>query len=392
MSELTMLEQVLMADNAGPNPSEMLTALKVAPFDGQAWLSSRPTARAEVFRTASLALAAGVDIASKALGHKQPEVWLPGYFAYDSLGPLQHLNVRIRLYPITEDLAPDWTCLESWAEQAEGQAVMTLVHYFGFPGPVTKARAFCDRYNLALLEDCAHVVCPSGLIGSQGDLQAYSPRKVLMLPEGGLLVMPSPWQQYLPVGGTSASVVKTITWMARQIGKRATVKLGQGRILSRKMATTSDTASVAVDEGERLDGIARCDSLAMRMLAARSIDLASVGEKRRRNFKLLANSLVDIPGARPLFPNLIDDVYPYAFPLCVEGGARPLALALNEAGIPAGRWTIVPPEVAAGGSEFDLTRRLLTEVVALPLHQGLDDDDIDAMSAHVRKTLQTLVH
>lgn len=385
-----MLEQVLMADNAGPSPSEMLTAFKVPSFDGRAWLSSRPIARAEVFRTASLALAAGVDIASKALGHTQPEVWLPGYFAYDSLGPLRCINAKIRLYPITEDLAPDWPRLESWAEQAKGQAVMTLVHYYGFPGPVTDARAFCDRYNLALLEDCAHVTRPAGLIGSQGDLQAYSPRKVLMVPDGGLLVLPADWQQYLTVEGTSPNVAKTIAWMLRQIGKRAAIKVGLGQILSRKMMASSDADQAVTDEDERLDGIAQCDSLALRMLAVRSRDLASVSEKRRRNYKLLAKSLVDVSGARPLFTNLVDDVSPYAFPLCVDGGAKPLALALNKAGIPAGLWTIVPPEVAAGGSEFDLTRRLLAEVVALPVHQGLDDEEIDAMAAYVRRTLQTL--
>ena len=49
------------ADNAGPSSLELPSALKVAPLDGQAWRSSRATARIEWFRTASLAMGAGVE-------------------------------------------------------------------------------------------------------------------------------------------------------------------------------------------------------------------------------------------------------------------------------------------------------------------------------------------
>lgn len=117
-----------------------------------------------------------------------PEVWVPAYFCENALGPLRHGAVRLRFFPVRDNMAPDWGEVERMAG-AGLPHLFVLPHFFGVENEMERARAFCDRTGALLLEDAAHVLRPVGTVGQFGDFTCYSPRKFFEVPDAGILVV-----------------------------------------------------------------------------------------------------------------------------------------------------------------------------------------------------------
>src|SRR5262249_14275549 len=72
---------------------------------------------------------------------------------------------------------------------------LLVVHYFGFPQGIHELREICKRHQIALIEDCAHVLCgdiDGQPLGSFGDAAIFSWRKFLPIYDGGELVINRP--------------------------------------------------------------------------------------------------------------------------------------------------------------------------------------------------------
>jgi perosamine synthetase len=72
-----------------------------------------------------------------------------------------------------------------------------VVHYAGYPARLTKLRELADRYNLSLIEDCAHALGAEyneQPIGSVGDYAIFSFQAIkhMTTVDGGMLVMKDP--------------------------------------------------------------------------------------------------------------------------------------------------------------------------------------------------------
>ena len=92
-------------------------------------------------------------------------------------------------YPLVQDLAPDWSALESIVANSECRALI-MVHYFGQPQNIEQFRAFCSCHNLLLVEDNAHGyggLLAGRSLGTFGDVGISSPRKILGTSSGGVL-------------------------------------------------------------------------------------------------------------------------------------------------------------------------------------------------------------
>lgn len=126
------------------------------------------------WENASSALAALV--AQRAPG----AVWLPGYLCAHMAAAVP--AARRRFFPLTADLAPDTAAL---AALAPGDLVLA-VNYFG-RAPGAPWRAFVAAHpQVSFVEDCAQALDPA--TPPWGDWRLYSPRKLMGVPEGGLLV------------------------------------------------------------------------------------------------------------------------------------------------------------------------------------------------------------
>lgn len=107
-------------------------------------------------------------------------VWMPGYLCAHMAAAVP--AGRRRFFPLTADLAPDTAAL---AALAPGDLVLA-VNYFGrAPGATWRAFVAANP-QVTFVEDCAQALDPAA--PPWGDWRLYSPRKLMGVPEGGLLV------------------------------------------------------------------------------------------------------------------------------------------------------------------------------------------------------------
>ena len=116
-------------------------------------------------------------------------VLVPDYICEVTLHPLEDLGIQPVFYPVDDHFAPDWEALETLQSSKSARALL-LVHYFGQPQDIERARDFCDQHQLWLLADNAHGYGGklNGIpLESMSDLGFGSPRKLLRSSSGGIL-------------------------------------------------------------------------------------------------------------------------------------------------------------------------------------------------------------
>lgn len=137
-----------------------------------AWTEGRPYA---AFVNARSAFAALVALWPDAT------IWLPAFICADLVSPL--IAGRVRFYPVLEGFEPELAQVERDARAGD---VVLVVAAFGLP--VAQAARACAkrRPDLRLVEDRAQALGPG--LGRLGGWTLYSPRKLLGVGDGGLLV------------------------------------------------------------------------------------------------------------------------------------------------------------------------------------------------------------
>jgi hypothetical protein len=105
--------------------------------------------------------------------------------------------------------------------------------------------------------------------------------------------------------------------------------------------------------------------------------------KRRRNYEVLLAELLVADGVTPLFPELPATICPWVFPV-VFPRLRNAHLALRSLGIPAVTWGGVRHPLVAQ-NRFREADFLYENLVFLPVHQCLDDEDIRKIANVVKQ-------
>ena len=82
------------------------------------------------------------------------KVLVPTYHCPTMIAPVAQSGAQPMFYPITASGGVDLEWLQRVA--LNGARAMLATHYFGFPQPMSRLRAFCDAHRIALIEDCAH--------------------------------------------------------------------------------------------------------------------------------------------------------------------------------------------------------------------------------------------
>jgi perosamine synthetase len=122
---------------------------------------------------------------------KGQKMLLPEYICEVVLHPLEDLGIQPVYYPVDDDFAPDWDVIEEMQTQEKVNAFL-LVHYFGQPQDIYRARIFCDKHGLWFIEDNSHGhggTLNGQPLGSFGDMGFSSPRKQLQSTSGGMLYL-----------------------------------------------------------------------------------------------------------------------------------------------------------------------------------------------------------
>lgn len=371
-----------MTVHSAPIPS--LKALGQSLFaghsEGAPWHSPVSKKTIHFYSRGMWAMAAGVQFILDKKNKKEGKVWFPDYFCNEPLAPLRKKEISLHFYPIKNDLSPDWNKLEAERIKYGPPDVFILVHYFGFTNSTERATAFCDEHGSELLEDGAHLLFPVNGVGR--NVTIFSPRKLLPVPEGGLLILPenaSGWRNNKECKGDLKVV---LNWLALRLTQRIMLFL---RIPWHRFREVAGKFKKSVVQNSHAD----YDRLSpnfftLKLLAVLEKELDLVIEKRRKNYTKLCHIINGVKGVRPLFYSFSASVCPYALPLVVLHGRDSVATRLQNCGIPASSWPDLPPEVLERSDEHKTAVWLQEHILLLPVHQDLSDKQAEYMAFKLR--------
>lgn len=316
----------------------------------------------------------------------------PAYHCRTMLDPALALGADVLLYPMSADLAPDFSALRALVSQS-GAAVKVLLlpHYFGFPQRLDDIPALCERHGICLIEDCSHMLAgavyagvpvPAG--GKTGHYAVSSPYKFFPTPDGGLLwsntsALP---RQQLRSPGVAEEVRALVRIFMQAVSRHdapdmdrfddefALVRAGPNEP-AREWIESEKAPSKLYDPGE--EAVA---SLAVSRWITKHTDLRRLAKLRRQNYLQWLQAMESLDGCRPLFPVLPEHCVPYMFPLLIEQSQNDFA-TLKGLGVPIWRWD----EMAASNCEVAASYRL--RLLHLPCHQELSPDDMIWMTTAV---------
>ena len=242
-------------------------------------------------------------------GLRPGKVWLPGYVCAE-LAEAVPLPLR-QFFPLTDDLTPDIATLDGTISPGD---IVLAVNMFGrAPGP--DWRAFVAAHpGTTFVEDCAQALETGET--PWGDWRLYSPRKLMGVPEGGILVPVSPRAQAqapdihpdmdLQTDHTPDSQNRLAPMLARQASP-------QDNALWHPLHQTAEASHRISD--------APMSVFARELLA--QLDPAPMIAARRRNFAQLVKSL----GAHALLPEPHPHFAPSGFAVRILPQTRAKLLA-----------------------------------------------------------------
>jgi dTDP-4-amino-4,6-dideoxygalactose transaminase len=324
-------------------------------------------------------------------------VLMPAYHHGVEVEAVRAAGADVRFYRVDRNLTVDLDDLAAKAALPSVRIVY-LTHFVGFAQPVAAVREIVRAHHKLLFEDCALALfsrTPDGQpLGSFGDAACFCLYKTLPLPHGGLLFAPD-----VPTAPLAAPpLLSTLHHLAGLT--LAHLELGSpgvGRALrSAARATahaTIDQAVATIKTGTMHLAPHELERGASRLIAhiISRCDGEMVVVRRRRNFARLAAALdgiVPVVGASLAF-----GACPLFLPLRIgaELAARGLDKravmhALHARGIDAiDFWSSGDPACAA--DEFPDAAALRREILELPIHQSLDDEQIDFVARAVKQVL-----
>jgi hypothetical protein len=303
-------------------------------------------------------------------GKEHPAVLMPAYVPAKLNRAVLAAGCTPRFYEVHGECRVD---LAEVARKLDGDAIAIFhVHYFGFPGEIAGLRALATERDVALVEDCALTLAASHrgrALGTYGDVALFSMRKMLLYPEGGALVVSERFRDFRPAYVRRVSSCWSAPRFVAQRAKHAYVRLTGG---------ADPLGLVRAGPEGFMDGRSR-QTLSVKRLSRFTearlpfADVERVAERRRANFRYLAQRLPRSPVVRPVFPELPDGATPYSLPLLVREDRDGLRRALVEDGILAGAgWPESPFE-----DGLARTRALARTLVELPVHQAATRAQLD---------------
>jgi dTDP-4-amino-4,6-dideoxygalactose transaminase len=209
--------------------------------------------------------------------------------------------------------------------------------------------------DILWIEDRAHALNPG--LPAWGDIVLYSPRKLLGVGDGGVMVSQSP----LPSPSNSPTAPLPVAQRQRQ---RDPEGLRPDQWFS---AFKAQEAAFCVDDGRMSD---------LTKTVLERADGAAISARRQSNARLLAAALEDLA----LWPTDPIDYAPLAFPICVADRDG-LAQALAEQRIYCAKhWTDLPNDPAL----FPVAHSLSAHILSLPCDQRYDQRDMVRIVTAIR--------
>lgn len=319
----------------------------------------------------------------------------PAYHCVTMLDPALALGADVLLYPLNADLTPDRNELERLAERAVRPIkVLLATHFFGFVRDFSWLKMWCDIHSIVLVEDCSHTLYTERYqakgAGRAGRFVASSPYKFFPSADAGWLYAPG-------LATAAGNLTQPANWVAELRGvKQCLDAVRRPRVgptdlaaldaqiaaMAREMPVPGEDrrqqrrAQSPQYEVEAEHRSALCGS---RWLIAHSC-LSNAIRRRQVNYRRWLQAVAELPGCRPLYPELPEHVVPYMFPLYIEH-PMPHFYWLKQLAVPVWRWD----EMAVSACPVAANYRL--HLLHLPCHQSLSEDEMGWMLTAVAKVI-----
>lgn len=316
----------------------------------EAWTGGRAHAAFVNARSALAALAAAMPEAT---------IWLPAFVCSDLADP--SFLARVRFYPVGEGFEPDLARVDA---QARAGDLVLVAAYFGLPVAPSVRDFAARRSDLRIVEDRAQALGPG--LDPIGGWTLYSPRKLLGVADGGLLVAPA-GEASLPQPTSSPD--SDALWRAPLL--RHADPLGLDNAVWHA-ANRAKEAAMAVTSQAMTDTSRSILSLT---------SLASLAGPRLANWRILDRRL-RAWSALPADP----PAPPLGYVLRLEPAARDAVLrGLHAERIFAAvHW----PVIAAPAADFPRETQWTLELVTLPCDHRYGAAEMDRIAARVTELLR----
>jgi perosamine synthetase len=307
------------------------------------------------------------------LPKKEPNIIMPEYIPAKLYRIVLAAGYTPRFYEIYGNCEFDLDEIKSLIDE-KSQAIF-VVHYFGLPSRVMDVKGLAAQAGVYVIEDCAHTVCSQSdgrELGTIGDCSIFSMRKMLLTPEGGFLVLNKCEWDFEPSYSKRVSSLYTVCGLLRTRAKRGYLFLTGGRDPIH-LARLPNTGYIDLSEKQHVN-VKRVSFLTEEY--TKHVDLEKIVAMRRRNYRHLSENVADLSYVQPLCRELPEGCTPYSFPVRISGGGRDkLRTQLLEMGISCGAgWPESPFE-----ARFTRTAELSTELLELPIHQGISHAQLTRM-------------
>jgi dTDP-4-amino-4,6-dideoxygalactose transaminase len=241
--------------------------------------------------------------------------------------PIKKTNTKFMFYELDDDLTPKLDNVKKLLSENNNIGGILLVHYFGFRvSNYIDIVEYCKSENIKVIEDCAHYFNMDFL----GDFSIYSLHKILPFDKGGLLV-----------NNTDIEIC-------------------------------NNKFSLEFDYSALID----------------NYDLNKIRDIRRSNYRKYLKLLNNVDGVKVL-KNMGDSDIPQTFPIIVENDKREiLYFKLHEEDIPTiALYYRLIPEIS---NDFINSYEISNNILNLPLHQDITEDDIILITNSIKKILKTI--
>ncbi|MCA9471155.1 MAG: DegT/DnrJ/EryC1/StrS aminotransferase family protein, partial [Nitrospira sp.] len=313
----------------------------------------------------------------KALGLKSEDaVLVPAFHCETVVETILHYGCRVVFYNVTREGIID---LEDLATRVDGQTkAIIAIHYFGILQPLKRLRAFCQQYQLFLIEDCAHILMgdvEGDQIGSVGDISIFSWRKFLPIYDGGLLI-------YNHVPPQSSLRWTNLKWwyqlkivknlLEKCFNERSGTQLlvfsqqGQQSIVqsSRREDVLSDAVSSQTRASEFQASQLNWPMSRWSQIILENVDLEEIVGRRKKNSTVLCQALEQLPEVYPWSSAGRHEACAWAFPV-VTPTHQDIHRQLREKGIEAFSWGgVIHPSLPL--EKFPDAKFLYEHLVLLP--------------------------
>ncbi len=257
-------------------------------------------------------------------------ILLPSYIGLSQIegsgvfDPVRTSAIGYDFYMVDRWLRPDLNALEAQLCSGHFQLVF-LIHYFGVPQvDVEKFVEMCHRYNVKVIEDCAHTLM-GGLegrrLGSFGDFAIFSVHKSTAAVDGGFF--------YDHQGAFDEFE------------------------LTEPLLISAETLTEFVNT-----------------------DIEAVSRHRLRNYQTVQRWVRSIPQLILMFDTIPDNAVPLNCPVIVESGKREqLYFSMIESGVlPTALYHTLIPEIAV--ERFPEAHFVSANILNLPTHADISDADL----------------